>query len=290
MWGERRSRVRTVTIAVLLLASLIASLIDHPSLRTLSASLSTSTVAVERPVLRLGRWAGLLPRLLRQHPGLPEENRRLRRRVVELEDHLVVVRDQLAQSRRELAAVAELAEHLQTKGTRPLLAEIIGLDAEVAGLGADGWRRTCRVDVGHRAGAGVDNPVVWGRALVGTVRAVAPLGSVVRLTTDPESRVWCYDARSGVEAIARGRGPEELGLEDVRWPADIAEGDVFLTTGKAGRFPRGLVVGVVQGVRRADDGLGAEVQLQPRVSLRDVRSVLVVPWPSAGSPASSTSQ
>ena len=290
MWGERRSRARTVTIAVLLLASLIASLIDHPSLQALSASLSTSTVAVERPVLRLGRWAGLLPRLLRQHPGLPEENRRLRRRVVVLEDHLVVVSDQLAQSRRELAAVAELAEHLQTKGTRPLLGEIIGLDAEVAGLGADGWRQTCRVDVGRRAGAGVGNPVVWGRALVGTVRAVGPLGSVVRLTTDPESRVWCYDARSGVEAIARGRGTEELGLEDVRWPADIAEGDVFLTTGKAGRFPRGLVVGVVQGVRRADDGLGAEVQLQPRVSLRDVRSVLVVPWPSAGSPASSTSQ
>jgi len=115
---------------------------------------------------------------------------------------------------------------------------------------------------------------------VGLGEAVAPWGSVVRLATDPESRIWCYDGRSGAQAVALGSGRDELRLAHLDWQADISPGDVFLTTGKGGRFPRGLVVGVVQEVRRAGSGLGAQVRLRPRVSVQEVRSVFLLPAPA----------
>jgi len=289
MWGERRTRVHSIVIAVLLLGSLTASLIDHPFLRACSAALSSTAVPVERPALAAGRWAGMLPHLFRQRRSIEQENARLRRRLLELEDDLAVVSDHLAQSRRELAAVAELADNPEATGTRPLLSKIIALEAEVAGLGADGWRRTCRVALREAGQAARNDPVVWGRSLVGAVQGVGPLGASVRLITDPESRVWCYDARSGVEGVAVGYGPASLRLEHVRWPADIVTGDVFLTAGKSGRFPAGLVVGEVTEVGQADDGLEADVRLRPRVLIREVRSVLVLRWP-ATEPVTSASR
>ncbi len=290
MWGERRTRVHSITITVLLLGSVTASLIDHPFLRACSAALSTTTAPVERPALTVGRWAGLLPHLFRQRHSIEQENARLQRRLIQLEDDLVAVSDELAQSRRELAAVAELADNPEATEPRPHLSRIVALEAEVAGLGADGWRRTCRISLRKTRQVALNHPVVWGRALVGVVQGVGPLGASVRLTTDTESRVWCYDARSGVEGVAVGCGPDDLRLEHVRWPADIVTGDVFLTAGKSGRFPAGLVVGEVHEVGRADDGLEADVRLRPRVLVREVRSVLVLRWPATAPPVGSASR
>jgi len=123
---------------------------------------------------------------------------------------------------------------------------------------------------------------------VGLVEEVAPLGAVVRLTTDPDSRLWCYDARSAVEAVAVGAGPDRLRLAHLRWPADISPGDIFLTTGKAGRLPRGLVVGEVVEVGRGEDGLSGRVLLRPRVSVKELRSVLVLRRPAEPTEAGST--
>lgn len=290
MWREPRSRTRNLTITLLLLGSLIASLTEPPLLSTLAAYLSTSTVSVERPAFRVGRWAGLLPDLLRRGRLLQQENAGLRRRVLELEDRLVVLADALAQSRGELAAAVELARSGPGGSGRPILAPLVGLEAEVAGLGADGWRQIGRIDLGGLGGVKVGYPVLWGTALVGIVQEAGPLGSVVRLTTDPESRIWSYDARSGVEAVAVGSGPDRLRLAHLRWPADIVPGDILLTTGKAGRLPRGLVVGEVVEVGRAEDGLSGRVLIRPRVSVRELGSVLVLPWSGGGPETGSTSR
>jgi len=284
MWGEPRRRTRNITIAALLVASLTLSFTDLPFVRFLSTSAATSARPLERPAWKLSRCAGLLPTLLRRHDDLQEENRELRQRLAELENRLVVLADQLAQSERELAVAAELPGGLDATKPRALLARLVGLPVEVVGLSADSWRQICRVNRGSASGAAKGQPVLWGAALVGLVEAVGPVGAEVRLTTDPESRVWCADARSGAEAVVLGSGRDALRLAHVSWPADIVPGDVFLTTGKAGRYPGGLVVGVVQEVRSSADSVAAVVVLQPRVTIRELRSLFLLPWSPATVP------
>jgi rod shape-determining protein MreC len=284
MRDESRTRIHTVAIILLLVGSLGVSFADQPLLQRVFAPLSTAPIPLEHLLLGVTRRVGLLPDLFRQRQALQEDAQNLRQRVIQLEDECALLRDALTQTRRELSAVSELPElHLKGPG-RPLVAEIASLEAGVAGFGTTGWRQVCRIDLGGAAGAAVGRPVVWGTALIGVVQAAGPLGATVRLTTDPDSRVWCYDERSGVESVALGTGPEELQLLYVQWPADILPGDVFLTTGKAGRFPAGLVVGVVTEVARAADGLNAEVRVHPRVLVRELRSVFVLPWTSSGPP------
>jgi rod shape-determining protein MreC len=284
MWGEPRTRSRDVTISVLLVASLLTSFIDHPVLSSLSASVASTARPLEQSAWRLSRRAGLLPTLLRQRADPAEENRRLRQRLAELEDRLVVLTDELAQTRRELSAAAQLPPSPDPSNPRPLLSDVVGVAAEVVGLGADGWRQLCRVNRGSHDGAAVGQPVVWGLALVGVVEAVSPWGAEVRLTTDPKSRLWCADARSGAEAVAVGAGRDQLRLPHVSWPADIEPGDAFLTTGKAGRYPRGLVVGVVQEARCSADGLTADVLLRPRLPVRECRTLFLLTWSPVAQP------
>jgi rod shape-determining protein MreC len=286
MTGESRTRIHTVAIILLLVGSVGVSLADQPFVQRVLAPLSTAPAPVEHLLMGVTHRVGLLPELFRERQALQEDARNLRQRVAQLEDECALLRDALTQSRRELSAVSELPERNLKGGGRPFLADIASLEAGVAGFGTTGWRQVCRINLGGGAGAAVGRPVVWGTALLGVVQAAGPLGATVRLTTDPDSRVWCYDERSGVESVALGTGPEELRLLYVGWPADILSGDVFLTTGKGGRFPPGLVVGVVTEVARAADGLNAEVQLRPRVLVRELRSVFVLPWtPGPPTPA-----
>jgi len=288
MWREPRSRANTVTIAVLLVLSLGVSFLDQPLLRTASATLSTTPVPLEKRTYRLGRWAGLLPALLRRRLHSNQMDRALRLRVAELEDQVIILEQKLKDTRRELAAAADLPVDFQNNGVRPLHASTITLEADVAGLGANGWRSLCRIDRGSGDGVKPGYPVVWGRALVGTVLEVGPLGSVVRLITDPDSLIWCVNARSGSEAVAVGTGRNEIQLAYVDWRADVVAGDVFLTTGKAARLPRGLVVGVVEDTGRAGNPLEADVRLRPRVSIGSLHSVFILPWETPGVHAAST--
>jgi rod shape-determining protein MreC len=286
MRAESRTRLHTVTFLLLLVGSLLVSLADQPLLQRVLAPFSTAPIPLEHLLMRGTRWITLLPKLFRERQAIEEDARDLRQRVIQLEDECALLRDALTQTRRELRAVSELPERDLRSGGQPRLGEIVALEAGVAGFGTTGWRQVCLINLGRAAGAAVGRPVVWGTALVGAVEAAGPLGATVRLITDPDSRVWCYDERSGVESVAAGTGPEDLRLLYVRWPVDILADDVFLTTGKAGRFPPGLVVGVVTEVSRAADGLSAEVRLRPRVLVRELRSVFVLPWTSPGPPTS----
>jgi rod shape-determining protein MreC len=290
MRGESRTRLHTVTIILLVVGSLALSLAGHPFLQRVFAPLSTAFIPLQQLILRVTRRVSLLPDLFRKRQALQEDVRNLRERVIQLEDQCALLRDTLAQTRRELEAVSEVPQRDLTGGGRPLLGGILSLEADVAGFGTTAWQQVCGIDLGGHAGAAVGRPVVWGAALVGVVQAVGPLGATVRLTTDPDSRVWCYDERSGVESIAVGASSEELRLLYIQWPVDILSGDVFLTTGKGGRFPPGRVVGVVTEVSRAGDGLSGEVRLRPRVLIRELRSVFVLPWASSGPPTSAASK
>ena len=90
--------------------------------------------------------------------------------------------------------------------------------------------------------------------------------------------------------MAIGGGEDRLRLAYLGAQADIAPGDVFLTTGTEGRFPRGLVVGVVEevqpqgGYEEASGGLGMTAELRPRASWRELHSVFLLARPRVERP------
>ena len=100
------------------------------------------------------------------------------------------------------------------------------------------------IDVGSEAGVRIGNPALGEDGVVGRVVGVARNASRILLLSDVESRTPVLIDRSNARAILTGDGGAAPKLEFVHGADAIREGDVVLTSGDGGVYPRGLPVGV----------------------------------------------
>ncbi len=100
------------------------------------------------------------------------------------------------------------------------------------------------LDAGSASGIKVGNPAMSEDGVVGRVVGVSPRVSRLLLLTDVESRTPVMIERSNARAILSGDGGPNPKLEYVRGVDAVHEGDLVLTSGDGGLYPRGLPVGV----------------------------------------------
>lgn len=184
----------------------------------------------------------------------------------------------------ELSEVAQRFDALEEENAR--LRELLGsrqrlrVDVRVAELiGVVPAANTFQViiDKGSPAGVEVGQAVIDAEGLFGQVVEVSPLTSRVMLVTDSAFAVPVQVMRNDFRSIAAGTG--ELGmleLEYVPVTADIKAGDVLVTSGLGGTFPRGYPVAEVISVDVDPTLTYAEVHARPLAALDRSRHVLVV--------------
>jgi rod shape-determining protein MreC len=176
---------------------------------------------------------------------------------------------------KEIAAEnATLREMFQFKRNNPnyqmLAAEVIGRDS-------NSLFRSLIISLGELDGIWPAMPVVAGGArLVGQVTQVFPRSSKVRLLTDAASAVNARIERNRATGSVRGRPDGSLVLEFVKLDNEIEIGDIILTSGLGGNFPRALIIGQVSEVERRDIDLFQSAYLRPAVNMEQLEIVLVI--------------
>jgi rod shape-determining protein MreC len=203
--------------------------------------------------------------------GLIDRNRDLERRVLEL--------SQISQQYLALKAENDrLRELLGSRARLPadvLVAELVGV------VPAPGTRQVL-IDKGSDSGVEVGQAVIDAEGLIGQIVEVGRYTSRVLLITDPGHAVPVEVNRNGVRSIAGGTGdPNMLELEDVPVTADIRQGDLLISSGLGGRFPRGYPVGRVEAAVVDPSRTFALVTARASASLDRTRHVLVI-FESAG--------
>ena len=151
-----------------------------------------------------------------------------------------------------------------------LIAELIGVIPTV---------NTFQVilDKGTDAGVRIGQAVIDAQGLFGQVIAADAFTSRVLLVVDETHAVPVEVNRNGVRSVAAGTGIlDRLVLEFVPITADIRQGDLLVTSGLGGRFPRGYPVGTVESVVVESVSSFAEVVVRPAAYLDRSRHVLVV--------------
>ncbi|MBI2711381.1 MAG: rod shape-determining protein MreC, partial [Bdellovibrio sp.] len=107
----------------------------------------------------------------------------------------------------------------------------------------------------------------------------------LRTTQNTSDVVTILDLLSAVDAIverSRARGIVEGLTDDVcqlRYALrtdDIQPGDVLISSGLGGIFPKGVTVGTVSKVNRKPYGITQEVEVRPSVDFSKLEEVLVV--------------
>lgn len=169
-------------------------------------------------------------------------------------------------------------------GERVLIAEILAVDL-------DPGRRQVVVNKGSRSGVFVGQPVLDANAVMGQVVRTNPLSSTVLLITDSEHALPVEVNRNGLRSIARGTGVgQDLELLYIPKNADVRLGDLLVTSGMGGRFPRGYPVARVTGVRHDPDDPFTVVTAEPTARLDRSREVLLVWTLSPESPTESSTE
>lgn len=202
---------------------------------------------------------------------------------------LVHVRDENARLRLELARVksdqarlAELQVENQHLAELLELKDVLGTDAlaaNVIGSDATGLSRTLILASGTDNGLRPGMAVLANQGVVGKIIAVSPHASRVLLISDHNSAVDGFDQRTRARGIVAGVVDDGLILKYADRSQDIKIGDTVVTSGLDGIFPRGLLLGTIESVRREGPGLFLGVKITPAVDFRGLEQVLVLTQP-----------
>lgn len=266
----RRGRI---VLAVLVLAHL--AVISHQvdgggGVSLLQRAILTAVSPVQRAVEAVVVGAAEAWRGYGFHRETYVENRRLEKRLRELEAELQA-RSPRAQE------VEQLRELLQLRKALPLdtvAAQVIGRDGVP-------WFRTLTLDRGERDGVALDSPVLSPTGVVGRVFAVGPHAARVQVLLDRDSGAGVFVERSRVAGVVSGQvstataGDTDLLLKYVPDRADVAVGDLVVTSGLDRIYPKGLVVGRVRFVGKGS-GLFRDIRVEPSARFESLEEVLVV--------------
>ena len=152
--------------------------------------------------------------------------------------------------------------------------------ARVIGRESETWSSMIVIDRGTLNGIQNDMPVVTPQGLVGRVVEAGPNSSKVQLILDPRSSVGTIvqRAESRVTGIVQGDmdNPTMPQMVNIPKNADVVEGDVIVTSGFGGIYPKGIIVGLVSSLKNDDGGLLKIGVLESAVDFQKLEDVMVI--------------
>lgn len=201
---------------------------------------------------------------------LAEENARLKKQVDELNRKLINYYT-YQQENAQLRKFLELKN--ENQDFKPVSAAVIARDP--ASLF---YQFT--IDQGSLAGISVYDPVVTESGVAGWVSSVSPNYSRVTTLLSPDTKISAADKvnrESGVVSCdikMADEGIVKLGL----LPAGTAvkAGDIVVTNGLGGVYPRDLAIGTVKAVKNDPYDVSLYAEVTPFVDVKTVRDVMVI--------------
>jgi len=194
------------------------------------------------------------------------ENRRLREEIRRLRVEGLRVRETDDENRR-LRRLLALQERL------PLTT----VSGEIIARDWGGWIRALTVNRGRGDKIGRLTAVISPDGLVGRVVEVRPGASIVQVLTDPASTIGAHVVRTRTPGIVEGEPSGALRFKYMaRDGAQIEVGDVLVTSGQGGLFPRGIPVGRVRSIDDRGAALFHYAVLEPAVNFSRIDDVLLI--------------
>jgi len=179
----------------------------------------------------------------------------------------------------------ERAEAQRTDNLRQLLelrerANLDTVAAEVIAGAASPDFRTVTIDKGSSEGLATDMAVISPAGVVGRVILPSRRASKVQLLIDRNAAAGALIERTRVQGVVIGAGDGTLAMQYVPGSSDVKTGDLVVTSGIDGIYPKGFVIGTVD---RTDRGVGAyhEIVVRPSVNFSRLEEVLIVKTPPA---------
>ena len=157
---------------------------------------------------------------------------------------------------------------------RPMIA------AQVVGKDPSAWSKTIIVDKGTRDSVRQGAPVVIPEGIVGVVVEASARYAKVLLLTDPNSAVDALVQQTRARGIVKGGGADYCVFDYVLRKHEISVGDMVVSSGLDGVFPKGFRVGRISEIVRQNAGIFQKVSVTPYVDFEILEEVFIISEPA----------
>jgi rod shape-determining protein MreC len=151
------------------------------------------------------------------------------------------------------------------------------VSAEIIAREWGGWVRSLTVNRGRGDNVVRLTAVIAPEGLIGRVMEVRSGASVIQVLTDPASTVGAHAVRTRTAGIVEGDPRGTMRLKYMaRDGGGIQVGDLVVTSGSGGVFPRGIPIGIVRAIDDRGSALFHYAVLVPVVDFARVDEVLLL--------------
>ncbi len=198
----------------------------------------------------------------------------------QLLDQNIALKQQLSQSQIDLLQLEvisqqniELRQLLQAKQQLPLNTTA----AFLININTGNNDHHFIINQGYNQGVTVGQTVLDLNGVAGQVYLVDLETAHVILITNQNHALPVEFLRTGIRTFAYGTGDlHSLNLPEIPQSANIKTGDILITSGYGGVFPRGLKIGVIKSIKESTDRSFKQAEAQPSANLDLLKQILLV--------------
>jgi len=278
---DRATVLRKWTPTFLMLTSLLLLCVPGAWVSQLKGAVLTVVCPVDSLVAGSVQFLARLPGAIVNSQESPSQ-------IAELESRVLAV---TSERDAALAKVAELNRVLDSlMATKAVLgdAQLVPTPVEILEKPAmvmaahQGLRGTLLISAGRISGIMVGDPVVYAKYVVGRVISAGLNSSQVQLVTDPGFSASAVTFRKGteytggVEGTVHGESGSPCVMKHVLQTDNVYVDDLVLTSGLAGVFPRGFIIGRISKITSNYDARFQRVEIEPAVMPNQLQTVVVL--------------
>jgi len=197
--------------------------------------------------------------------SVARENQQLLQQLAETQQKIIQQRELELENQR-------LRELLGFK--RALPAPVIA--AEIIGKDPSAWFKTVIIDKGSTDGLRRGLPAVSSSGVVGQIIEVSARQSRLMLIIDRNSGADALVQRTRARGIVKGTSQDDCYLDYVLHADDVRVGDLVVSSGFDGVYPKGLLIGTVTAVDFKGGDFFKDVQITPAVDFDKLEEVLII--------------
>ncbi len=261
-------------IFAVIAAALIAGSVFALATRSGSSPLTSAVSFVFSPITRLSSYVAAqfesLPVSFKSSSDLAMQVKELEKKVDSLTEQLVDY-EQAKNKNKFYQQFLELKE--EHNDYEFAEAAIIGRDS-ADNLGS------FTLNKGSLNGICVNDPVIYGKYLVGVVESVTPNQCIVSTILNPKVNVSAYEVRtrdlgfvtSSVELAQQGH----CRMPGLASSTAVTAGGIVCTSGVGGIYPRDLIIGTIVDVVDGTVDISASAIIKPSVEFTEITDVFII--------------
>lgn len=126
----------------------------------------------------------------------------------------------------------------------------------------------------------VNDPVIYGKNLVGVVVSVSPATCTVKTIANPDVNISIYESYTGEVGYSTGTGDSKdkvyAKIPGLKKDTAISPNGIVCTTGSGGIFPKDLIVGTIVSIENSSDGISTHAAVRSALDISALTEVFVI--------------